>query len=64
MISSKVHRQMLDYKVAKIIRLIKKIRGTLQEEGLDQAQLPKLINQSLELTQSQETSESYRSSLF
>jgi hypothetical protein len=46
---SRLQSQLLEYKVGKIVRMIRKIRHKLEEEGLDLRQLPKLINHSLRL---------------
>lgn len=39
-ISTKAQSQILEYKLAKITRLVRKIRDTFQDEGLDLRQLP------------------------
>lgn len=49
--SQKIQSQILEYKLAKINRLITKIKQTYLEEGLDLRQLPQFLTESLKINQ-------------
>lgn len=54
MSASRNSRYLLDYKLTKIVRLVRKMKRTIEQEGLGSGQLTKTIEECLKLDQIQE----------
>ena len=54
MSASRNSQYLLDYKLTKIVRLVRKMKRTIEQEGLGSGQLTKIFEQCLKLDQIQE----------